>query len=160
MAETGTAGAKAAGRRATDRARTLWQEARHSTGLPRLADLDLRDDAARHGNEMILRCDRDVMRSVLVACGPAAQAGLGQPRLGATLEDTLPAPISREIAAACRRALALHRPVEVEGRFEPPAGGEPVMFRSVFMPVLAGNEQAAYLFGAFSCKQSTGPGPA
>ena len=136
-------------RRATDRALRLWNEVRDVEPLPQLRDVATSAESRDWNNVILLRLDRLLSQSVVIACGTAARVALGVSRLGETLGRILPDGIAEQICRAIEAVMRNKAPERVEGAYEED-DGTVVRFRSIFLPVIDSKQRPDYVMCAFS----------
>ena len=145
--------------RTNDRAFSLWRELRGSRAYPTPnevasgADTSAEEAGTLWPNVFVVYFNGQPLDSVFTFGSPVLESVLGVETGGCRVADCLPGPLRDSMLSFVKTLSKTRKPIAVSSSFAVEDGSE-VLYRSIYLPLSADQNNVEHLLGAFSYKQS------
>jgi hypothetical protein len=146
-------------RRTNDRTLAYWNELRGDRAYPSPDDV-ISDTAAEGAEAEVLRrnvfvvyFDGQPLDSVFTFSSEVLESACGIRTADTRVADCLPSPLCDSMISFVRALAKARKPIAVSSSFATEKGTE-LLYRSIYLPLSADQENVEYLLGAFSFKET------
>ena len=144
--------------RANDRTLSYWRDLRGERAFPTPVDVTSGADAVAEEaedlrpNVFVVYFNGQPLESVFTIGSAVLESICGIETSGRRIVDCLPVPLRDSMLSFVRALAKARKPIAVSSSFTPDDGAE-VLYRSIYVPLSADQNNVEHLLGAFSYKQ-------